>query len=149
MNVDIKNWLPKFLTEFHAIYMKPKGYKKKGRTFTQCGDDFDIIINFQGDKWNYSGTTPWWVILNFGVYFHSLDKPITSMYIRNTHWAARPTEIDLPCSWDYDTNTDKSQLAKNIYDVIQKSENYFKQEIEVIRYKSIERLERDKKIHGI
>jgi hypothetical protein len=56
----------------HREFLKPMGFKKRGRSFFVLREEFEECYNIQGCSWN-SGEEPWEFYLNVNVRF--LDIP--------------------------------------------------------------------------
>lgn len=115
----MKRWLTTLLSELHREVLKPRGFRKKGKTFVRDCGSYRERYNFQGSSWNGTGVK-WRFYLNVGLEFSDLEPERYWSYFANTHWAARVESIvaDAPAMWDYSEVTDREEMKRDLAGVI-------------------------------
>jgi hypothetical protein len=114
-HVDMKRWLSILLSELHRETLKPRGFRKEGKTFVRDHGVYRERYNFQGSSWNGTGVK-WRFYLNVGLEFLDLEPERYWSYFAHTHWAARLDTVvgDAPAQWDYSPETDRTELKQNL-----------------------------------
>lgn len=112
----MKEWLDEFLREFQKNHLKELGFKKVRRTFSRDLGDYWERFNFQGSSWNSSDEETWLYYINLGVEFKDIEPRKYWSYFPHTHWSGRIESVVGAASvvGQYDENTNKEELAKNL-----------------------------------
>ena len=115
----MKKWLSSFLSELHREYLKPKGFRKEGKTFLRDKGSHRERLHFQGSSWNGTGVR-WRFYLNAGLEFPDLEPRGRWTHFANTHWASRIKQVvpEAPVQWDYSEATDREALKKELVSIV-------------------------------
>ncbi len=118
----VKEWLNTFLSELHRAYLKPRGFRKHGRTLSLDAGTYYLRFNFQGSDSNGLYET-WKFYINTGVEFKDLEPETYWHTFAHTHWAVRIKYVvaEAPDAWRYTLNTDRNALAAELVGLIDKT----------------------------
>ncbi len=120
----MKEWLDKFLSEFHKSRLKNLGYKKSRRTFSRDMGNYWERFNFQGSMSN-GLNEDWRFYINIGIEFKELTPRKYYSYFANTHWANRIESVVKTASgiWYYNSTTNQKDLMSQLvplFDLVSK-----------------------------
>jgi hypothetical protein len=114
-NRVMKDWLNKFLSEFHRLHLKRLGYKKTHHTFSRDMGEYWERIQFQGSDSN--GLYPHWKFyVNVGIEFKDIAPRRNWSGFAHTHWAKRIESLvpHAPAHWKYNQETQQEILTSEL-----------------------------------
>jgi hypothetical protein len=112
----MNDWLNKFLSEFHKLYLKEVGYKKTYRTFSRDMNAYWERFHFQGSDSN--GLYPHWKFyLNVGIEFKDIEPRRNWAGFAHTHWAKRIDSLvpNASAYWSYNQETRQEDLMAELF----------------------------------
>lgn len=105
--------------------MKPKGFKKKGHTFSKEHAEYGEHYNIQGSAWNSTGSH-WTFYINCAISFPDLPvlSPGVGMWKYHAHTRLPRFDQSAPAQYDV-TETEFEDIVDRLGVSLQKCSEYF------------------------
>ena len=122
-----------FASRLHELFMKPDGFRRKGRSFFRGHADYMEYYQLQGSAWN-SPDRPWRFYVNCGVGFPGLPIHGVGTGVSGVHAATRLTVFVREAPPQYDLIPDNLEaLVVQIGAHLRRCSAYFARRHEVLR----------------
>ena len=110
--------------QLHTRHLKPRGFKKKGRTFSCAHAAYSEHYNIQGSAWN-SSDEPWRFYVNVGINFTDIPlRDAAGMWKYHAHTRLPFLVRSAPAEYDL-TPVNFEQLLEQLADEFLKCSEYF------------------------